>query len=257
VGRIGFSWNRRLIIGGRNAFLRINDQTIMVGNLAMFRRFTLTTDFTTLVAHFNLKEMPPFSPSYNIAPGDRVATLSATMDLPPRDIRMLDWGFIFDDKDVKLKEDRVATVREDELAAPRYLSLLRFKRCLILADGLYVWQSETDVPRYLVRPDRQPFAFAGIREHFASGENKFDTCAVITAIGSGGGASAQAMPALVGPQDYDQWLSPMLTKVQRIGKLIIPLTLGEMESRAVGDQVKDASDKLSHCTDLRSSGVLR
>jgi putative SOS response-associated peptidase YedK len=223
----------------------------LMGHFAMFKRFTLTTDHTILVAHFNLKDMPPFSPSYNIAPCDRVATLSASMALPPRDIRFLDWGFIFDDKDVKLKVDRVVTVREDELSAERYLSLFRFKRCLILADGLYVWQSENDVPSYLVRPDRQPFAFAGLREHFASGENSFDTCAIITTMVNGSGTSAQAMPALVAPPDYDQWLSPMLTKVPRIVKLFSPLPRGEMESLAVADHVRDVNDKLSHCTDLR------
>jgi putative SOS response-associated peptidase YedK len=222
-----------------------------MGHPAMFRRFTLTTDHTTLVAHFNLKEMPPLSPSYNIAPCEGVATLAASMDLPPRDIRFLDWGFIFDDKDVKSKEHRVTTVRDDELSAPRYLSLLRFKRCLILADGLYGWQSENDVPTYLVRRDRQPFAFAGLRERFAGGENSFDSCAIITTSAIGDEARAEAMPALVAPQDYDQWLSPMFTKVQRIAKLISPLPLGEMESWAVGDHVKDESDKLSHCIDLR------
>ena len=60
----------------------------------------------------------------------------------PRDIKFLDWGFVFDAKDAKIKEGRVVTVRDDELSAPRYLSLYRFKRCLILADGLYGWQSE-------------------------------------------------------------------------------------------------------------------
>ena len=106
-------------------------------------------------------------------------------------------------------------------------------------------------PKYLVRRDLQPFALAGLREHFASGEDSFDTCAIITTNVNLAGVSVQTMPLLVTPQDYDQWLSPMVTKIQRIQKLINRLPFGEMESRAVGDQVKDVSDKLSHCTDPR------
>ena len=212
-----------------------------MGQTPMFRHFTLTTDDATLVTRFDLKEMPPFSPQFNVAPGDRVATVSATMQRPPRDIRFLDWGLIVDDNDVQKKENRAATIREDELAGPRYTPAFRFRRCLILADGLYVWQKDSDVPKYLVRRDRQPFTFAGLREHFASGETSFDTCAIITTILSGAGATEQAMPALVTPQDYDKWLSPMVTKAQLLAKLISRLPFHEMESREVGDHVKQVS----------------
>jgi putative SOS response-associated peptidase YedK len=218
---------------------------------SMFRHFTLTTDDATLVTRFDLKEMPPFAPKYNIATNDPVATISASMQRPPRDIRFLDWGLIFDDKDVQAKNDRVTTVPEDELSAPRFTPAFRFKRCLILADGLYLWKSANDVPRYTVRRDRQPFTFAGIREHYASGDISFDTCAIITTSLNGDGSSGQAMPGLVKPQDYDKWLSPMVTKVKMLVTLINPLPLGEMESREVGDHVKQVSFKLSECTEPR------
>jgi putative SOS response-associated peptidase YedK len=173
------------------------------------------------------------------------------MELPPRDIRSLDWGLILNEKDIKSTENRAITVHDNELSSVRFNPLLRFKRCLILADGLYFWKNAVDVPQYLVRSDRQPFALAGIREQFKSGENSFNTCAIISISPSESGESAQAMPALVRSADFDQWLSPMVTKIQRIAKLISPLPLDEMESRAVGDQVKDAADKLAHCIDSR------
>ena len=220
----------------------------MRGKNSMFRHFTLTTDDATLVTRFDLKEMPPFSPQYNIAPNDPVATISASMQRPPRDIRFLDWGLIFDDKDVQSKEDRVATVPDDELSKPRYTPLFRFKRCLILADGFYLWKSANDVPRYMARRDRQPFTLAGIREHYSSGDISFDTCAIITTNLNDTGKSHQAMPAVVAPQDYDKWLSPMVTKVKLLATLIGPLPVREMESREVGDHVKQVRFKNSECT---------
>ena len=90
-----------------------------MGYLSMLRHFTLTTDHATLVTRFNLKEMPPFSPGYNIAPGDRVVTVPASIERSPRLIGLLDWGLIFDDKDVASKENRVTTVRDDNLSSPR------------------------------------------------------------------------------------------------------------------------------------------
>jgi len=222
-----------------------------MGHFSMFRHFTLTSDNTTLVTGFNLKEMPPSSPRYNIAPGDRVATVPASMDRSPRHIGFLDWGLIFDDNDVACKEARVTTVGDDNLSSPRYESSFRYRRCLILADGLYVWQLENDVPKYLVRLDQQPFALAGIRQRFSKGEESWDTCAIITINMDGGVVSGQAMPACVSPEDYDKWTSPLVTKVMTLKKLMTPLPLGKMDSRAVGDHVKDANDKLPHCIDLR------
>ena len=215
----------------------------------MFRDFTLTTDDATLVTRFELKEMPPFSPKYHIAPGDRVATVPASMQRVPRNVVLLDWGLIFDDKDVAHKEDRVTKVHEDKLKSLPYDSLFRYKRCLILADGLYVWKLDGDVPKYLVRRDRQPFAFAGVRHRFSKGEESWDTCAIITIDANGGGEPVQAMPALVKTQDFDKWISPMVTKVVLLKTLLAPLPLGEMESRDVGDHVKDVNDKLPHCID--------
>jgi putative SOS response-associated peptidase YedK len=220
---------------------------------SMFRDFTLTTDDATLVTRFELKEMPPFAPQYNIAPGDRVATVPASMQRAPRIVGLLDWGLIFDDKDVACKEDRVNKVHQDKLSSVPYEALFRYKRCLILADGLYVWKLDSDVPKYLVRRDRQPFAFAGIRHRFAKGEESWDTCAIITIDGDGGGEPAQAMPALVPTPDFDKWISPMVTKVLLLRKLLTPLPLDEMESRDVGDHVKDVNDKLPHCVDQRQS----
>jgi putative SOS response-associated peptidase YedK len=218
----------------------------------MFRHFTLTTDDTTLVAQFTLKEMPPFTPKFNIAPGDQVATIPASMDRSRRIIGFHDWGLIFDEKDVAAKENRACTVDAGKLSTTRYESLFRFKRCLILADGLYVWQKEDDVPRYFVRSDRQPFAFAGIRERFSKGDDSWNTCAIITISLNGGGPSAQAVPALVTPEEYDKWISPMVTKVTALKKFMIPLPVGEMESRVVGDHVKNVHDKLPHCTEPRT-----
>jgi putative SOS response-associated peptidase YedK len=223
-----------------------------MGYLSMFKHFTLTTDPTTLVTCFNLKEMPPFSPAYNIAPGDRVVTVPASMERSPRHIGLLDWGLIFDDKDVARKEDRVATVRDDSLSSPRYESSFRYRRCLVLADGLFVWQLDNDVPKYSVRRDQQPFALAGIRQRFSKGEESWDTCAIITINMDGGGVPGQALPVCVSPEDYDKWTSPMVTKVAMLKKLMTSLPLGQMESRAVGDHVKDANDKLPHCIDPRA-----
>ncbi len=222
-----------------------------MGHLSMLRHFTLTTDHATLVTRFNLKEMPPFSPGYNIAPGDRVVTVPASMERSPRLIGLLDWGLIFDDKDVASKADRVTTVRDDNLSSPRYESSFRFRRCLILADGLYVWQLDNDVPKYMFRRDQQPFSFAGIRQRFSKGEESWDTCAIITISVDGSGVSEQAIPACVSPEDYDKWTSPMVTKVMAIKKLMTPLPLSQMESREVGDHVKDANDKLPHCMEVR------
>jgi hypothetical protein len=43
----------------------------------------------------------------------------------------------------------------------------------------------------------------------------------------------------------------MVTKVVLLKGLLGPLPFGEMESRDVGDHVKDENDKLPHCTEPR------
>ena len=217
----------------------------------MFRSFTLTTDNATLVTCFQLKEMPAFGPKYHIAAYDQVAAIPASMERTLRTVQLLDWGLIFDDKDVANKEGRITKVHEDKLSTPPFESLFRYKRCLILADGLYDWKLDSDQPRYLVRRDRQPFAFAGIRERFSKGEDSWNTCAIIKIGTTGDGKPERAMPAIVKLQDYDKWISPMVTKAVTLKKLLAPLPLGEMDSWEVGDHVKDANDKLPHCISQR------
>ena len=160
---------------------------------------------------------------------------------------------ILDENDVASKENRVTKIHEDKLKSVPYESLFRYKRCLIIADGLYVWKLDQDVPKYLVRRDRQPFAFAGVRNRFSKGDEAWDTCAIITINANDDGEPAQAMPALVKTEDADKWISPMVTKVVLLKKMLAPLPLGEMESREVGDHVKDVNDKLPHCAEPRNS----
>lgn len=60
----------------------------------MCGRFTLSASATTLVAQFDLADLPAWSPRYNIAPTQEVLAVTKMPDAPKRQLRLLRWGLI-------------------------------------------------------------------------------------------------------------------------------------------------------------------
>ncbi len=130
----------------------------------MCGRYTLFVDQADLEERFDATFDEPFSPRYNVAPGQRVPVI--TND-DPETIRRLEWGLVpswADDDAGGIVNARAETIAEK----PSFREAYARRRCLVPADGFYEWveTAEGKRPYRVAFEDDRPFAMAGLWERW-------------------------------------------------------------------------------------------
>src|SRR5881394_3747162 len=147
----------------------------------MCGRFTLATPAKSLQKHFQLDAVPELPFRYNIAPTQNVAAVR--VGRLGRALSLLRWGLIPHWADDPKIGYRLINARADTVASkPSFRSAFKQRRCLIAADGYYEWQKQDGAKQpYLIRrEDGQPFAFAGLWEHWQGVDQEIESCTIIT-----------------------------------------------------------------------------
>lgn len=152
----------------------------------MCGRFTLTDpDPRLLRFRFDLDEAVEIAerPRYNVAPTDPVLAIRLSRQ-GAREVGRLRWGLVPHDADADRFDRLLINARAETVAeAPVFRDAFANRRCLVLADGFYEWKltESGKQPVWITRPDRGPFAFAGLWAG-ARGENGalLHSCAIVT-----------------------------------------------------------------------------
>jgi putative SOS response-associated peptidase YedK len=175
----------------------------------MCGRFTLTATPEALHQLFPLFEGIDWSPQYNIAPSQNVLAVRLSAQGKPEGVR-LRWGLIpswADDSKIgyRMINARVETVRDK----PAFRSAFKHRHCLVLADGFLEWQQQTGhkQPYHIRRRDGQPFAFAGLWEHWHKDEETIESCTILTVPANATVRPVHdRMPLILDRGDFDHWL---------------------------------------------------
>lgn len=220
----------------------------------MCGRFTLTDpDPRMLKLRFELPESAPLAERarYNVAPTDSV--LAVRLDeRGEREPGRLRWGLVphYADPDEwkrLLINARAETV--DSAGAFKHAFNDGF-RCLIVADGFYEWKA-TDrgkQPFWIHRPDREPFAFAGLwaRSRRKDGES-LHSCAIVTCPPSERIAPVHdRMPVVLERELEGGWLDPG-TSPAELRAMLRPSD--ELELTEVGEAVNSVREDGPHLLD--------
>jgi putative SOS response-associated peptidase YedK len=197
----------------------------------MCGRFTLTQSATAIADRFELDDLPFLAPRYNIAPTQPVAVIrvgSGRQQLAgDRQFTHLVWGLIPAWAKDPMMGAKLINARAETLAEkPSFRSAFKYRRCLIPTDGFYEWQrvEKKKQPYLFGLADRQPFAFAGLWEHWQSADgSEIESCTIITTEANSLMRSIHdRMPVILQPQDYQQWLDPAVQKVDQLRSLLRP-----------------------------------
>lgn len=128
----------------------------------MCGRYSLTMRLDALERIFRAKARSKITlPRYNIAPTQPMAVICNDR---PDTIQEIEWGFTLIPTDGtpprKLINAKSETVQQRAI----YREAFKLRRCVILADGFYEWQTNGSrrYPKYFRMRDREPFAFAGL-----------------------------------------------------------------------------------------------
>jgi putative SOS response-associated peptidase YedK len=134
---------------------------------------------------------------------------------------------------------------------PAFRAAFRRRRCLVVADGFYEWQKTngTKQPFYIRFRDTQPFAFAGLWEHWKGlDEQVIDSCTLLTTQPNDLLRQVHnRMPVILQPRDYDLWLDPEVQKPELLQPLLLPYPPEEMDAYPVSRYVNSPDNDTPKC----------
>lgn len=208
----------------------------------MCGRFTLTLDPSQLQDLFSLTGTPPpaWQPRYNIAPTQPVAAI--ILNESQRQLTHFYWGLIPSwAKDVSIGSRMINARAETLREKPAFRAALKKRRCLIPVSGFYEWKGtgKEKTPMYITMKDGNPFAIAGLWEHWRSPqEDTIQSCTLITTSPNSLMESIHdRMPAILNPKDYDRWLAPGELPEMDLHHLLSPYPASKMKAVAVSRKV--------------------
>jgi putative SOS response-associated peptidase YedK len=166
-----------------------------------------------VVARWLGLEVGEWAPRYNLCPGEDllVVRLSAAGEAEAMPMR---WGLVpYWAKDPRIAYQCINARAETVTTKPAFRDAFQRRRCLIVIDGWYEWETLPGGRKqpYAIRmPDGAPFAFAGLWETWRPPQGeRLTTCTIVTT-----GANAATlhlhhrMPVVLSPEEFPAWLDP-------------------------------------------------
>lgn len=152
----------------------------------MCGRYTLTKSPAEAFKNAKVDHVPHLSARYNIAPGQQICAVIRDPEANNRKMaRLLEWGLIPSWTKERLPGRALINARAETIGEKAsFRDAVRYRRCLIPADGYFEWRQNPDAtktPCYIRMIDARVFFFAGIWESWLGpGEEAVDSCAIIT-----------------------------------------------------------------------------
>jgi putative SOS response-associated peptidase YedK len=150
----------------------------------MCGRFAFYSPSEATAALFGVESAPDVQARYNIAPTQFIAAIRNDEESQP-ELAMFRWGLVPSwAKDPSIGNRMINARAETVAEKPSFRTAYRKRRCLILADGFYEWHTEAGVkiPWFISLASGEPFAFAGLWEHWQSKETdeSLQTTTIVT-----------------------------------------------------------------------------
>ena len=182
----------------------------------MCGRYYRRSDKQRIAEAFKIGVPPSFEilPDFNVAPATMQPVIAEDRDTGERILQPMYWGLIpyWCEDPKKLGVSTINAKSESLMQKPIWREPFLKRRCLVPADGFYEWQkfgAKSKQPWAIALKGDEPFAFAGLWEHWRSADRKTDlnSFAIITTEANELTAPMhERMPVILMPRDYDRWL---------------------------------------------------
>ncbi len=218
----------------------------------MCGRFTLIKTGEVVAELFELADTPDLSPRYNIAPTQPVAAVVCDAPSAPRRLVNLRWGLIPTWAKDPTVGSPMINARADTIATkPSFRSAFKKRRCLIVADGFYEWQKVNGgkQPQYITMSDRDPFAFAGLWEHWrgSDGQDIYSCTIITTEPNELMKPLHDRMPVILPRDAYASWLDPNNTSASDLQSLLCAHAAEDMCAHPVSLRVNNPAHDVAAC----------
>jgi putative SOS response-associated peptidase YedK len=214
----------------------------------MCGRYNLHTNMRKIAEAFGLADLPDIRPRYNVAPTQQILTFMLRNGR--REAQLRHWGLIPSWATDPSIGNKMINARADGIdKKPSFRSAFKKSRCLIPADGFYEWAKvgKTKQPYLFRMKSGEPFAFAGLAEHWRRGELVIDSATIITGEPTSlTGDVHDRMPVILDSSDYDTWLSPETPPPEAL-ELLRPYSADAMECFPVSTLVNSPKNEKPEC----------
>lgn len=220
----------------------------------MCSRYRLTSPpsaVRALLATTNDEEFPPRT---NIAPTQPVH-VARLNERGERRLDLVRWGLIpswaKDPREVALL---FVARSETALEKPTYRAGMRYRRCLVPANGYYEWTGPKGARQpHLIRPVQPgPVVFAGIWDHWLGADgSEMESMAILTvAAGPDVDDLSERMPAILHPAQFTAWLDCRGCPAVEAAAFLQPTMKGQLRPVAATRTLEDPIETPENQTEI-------
>jgi putative SOS response-associated peptidase YedK len=201
----------------------------------------------------SVSDVPDWAPRYNIAPTQPVPVIRQHPKEPVRQLSLMKWGLIpFWAQSPSIATSTINAKSETAATKPAFRDPLKFRRCLIPADGFYEWAktAKGKQPYCFEVNNGKLFAFAGVWDRWKDPNgNWIKTCSILTTTPNAVTASVHdRMPVILDSDSYDLWLDPGMTKVEAVSDLLKPCDAERMRCYPVSTRINHVANDDEECS---------
>lgn len=235
----------------------------------MCGRYTLNANAARLARQFGIdggmQWQQGVRPRYNIAPGQGILAVYEDANRDCRSIDFFHWGLVPSwVKDPNSAQLPINARSETVAEKPSFKDALRYRRCLIPADGWYEWKEGDghSQPWYIRPANSDLVVFAGIWEHWQDpgGSEIVSACILTVPPPKSLRKIHSRMPAVLSADVWQDWLEPRNQDPAIFDKTFRPLSDADFTAHPVGDGVNkvgnDSAELIQPVAERGSNQVL-
>jgi putative SOS response-associated peptidase YedK len=220
----------------------------------MCGRYRLSRRKQIIEEHFDTSRWDDdWEPRYNIAPTQPIAVIRQHPKEPVRQISIMRWGLIPSwARDASIASRTINAKAETAATKAAFRDPIRFRRCLIPADGFYEWvrRGTSKQPFCFEVNDGELFAFAGLWDGWKDSNGKWvKTCSILTTTPNAVTSTVHdRMPVILDPDNYDLWLDPGMQNVAAVSELLKPYDASLMRCYPTSSRVNNVVNDDAECS---------
>jgi putative SOS response-associated peptidase YedK len=193
-----------------------------------------------------------WNPRFNIAPTQPIPVIRQHPKEPIRQISTMGWGLVPHWAQDASGAARTINARSETAAIkPAFRDPIRFRRCLVPADGFYEWARTANgkQPFCFEVNSGELFAFAGLWDGWKNPLGQWvKTCSILTTTPNAVTSTVHdRMPVILDPDSYDLWLDPGMQNVTAIADLLKPYDARDMRCYPVSSRINVVVNEDEEC----------
>jgi putative SOS response-associated peptidase YedK len=220
----------------------------------MCGRYRLSRRNQIIEEHFDSSDwQDDWSPRFNIAPTQPVPVIRQHPKEPVRQLSPMKWGLVPSwAKDTSGAARMINARSETASTKPAFRDPLKFRGCLVPADGFYEWKRTATgkQPYCFDVSEGELFAFAGLWDGWKNAEGEWiKTCSILTTVPNTLTSMVHdRMPVILQPDFYDLWLDPGMQNVAAISEMLKPFDPSLMRCYPVSTRINSVVDDDAECS---------